>query len=203
MKVICIGLNYFDHISEMKSQKQDDIVFFIKHNNSIIREGEDFSIPNFSKCIHYELEFIARIEKDAKNISNTDAKDFYKYVSVGIDFTARDIQREQKSKGLPWEKAKSFDKSALIGKLFDKNDFYDDKNFDIELLNNGKPVQVANTKNMIFSLDNIISYVSNFLTIEKGDYIFTGTPSGVGQVSKGDVLTGKIESLQAFEININ
>jgi 2-keto-4-pentenoate hydratase/2-oxohepta-3-ene-1,7-dioic acid hydratase in catechol pathway len=201
MKIICIGRNYADHAKEMKSELPKEPVFFFKPDTAILR-GHKFYIPEFTKDLHYEVELVVKINRVGKYIDQKFAHKYYDEIGLGIDFTARDVQRECKAKGLPWEKAKAFDNSAVLGhKFISKNDV-DLNNIDFKLLKNNEVVQKGNSADMIFNLDQIIAYISKFVTLKIGDLIYTGTPSGVGPVKIGDTLTGFIQEKEMFNINI-
>ena len=194
MKIICIGRNYIDHINEFKNEKPKEPLFFLKPETALIRNNHPFYYPDFSNRIDYETEIVIKICKLGKNILTKFAHRYYEEVAIGIDFTARDIQQNAIKNGLPWETSKVFDGAAPISKFINKSEFKDiyDINFGLSL--NDKIVQKANTKNMIFSFDEIISHVSKFLTLKMGDLIYTGTPSGVGPVKIGDRLRASIEN---------
>lgn len=202
MKIICIGRNYVDHIKELKNSRPKDPVIFLKTDTSIILKNQPFFIPNFSNDVHHEVELLVKIKKVGKHIDSKFSHKYYDQVSLGIDFTARDLQSELKSKGLPWEKAKAFDGSALIGKWVDKTKFQNIHNLDFSLELNENVVQKGNSSLMLWNIDEIISYVSQFFTLKIGDVIFTGTPSGVGRVSINDSLIGKIGDDEFFKIKI-
>ena len=188
MKIICIGSNYTEHIREMNSLIPEKPVFFLKPDTAVIRNNKPFFHPDFSSEIHHEVEFVLKIKKLGRNIGHEFACRYYDEIGVGIDFTARDLQRECKDKGHPWEIAKAFDNSAPLGGFIQKKNLSDTGNISIRLDVNGKTVQRGNSADMIFSFDHIISYVSRFITLKIGDLIFTGTPAGVGPVSIGDRL---------------
>tara|TARA_B100000767_G_scaffold180777_1_gene168725 strand:+ start:613 stop:1224 length:612 start_codon:yes stop_codon:yes gene_type:complete len=202
MKIICIGRNYVDHIKELKNSRPKDPVIFLKTDTSIILKNQPFFIPNFSNDVHHEVELLVKIKKVGKHIDSKFSHKYYDQVSLGIDFTARDLQSELKSKGLPWEKAKAFDGSALIGKWVDKTKFQNIYNLDFSLELNENVVQKGNSSLMLWNIDEIISYVSQFFTLKIGDVIFTGTPSGVGRVNINDSLIGKIGDDEFFKIKI-
>ncbi len=189
MKIICIGRNYVKHALELGNEVPKEPVFFLKPDSAILRPGSIFFLPDFSSDIHHELEVVVKICKVGKHISEKFAHTYYNEIGLGIDFTARDIQKECKEKGLPWEKAKSFDGSAPIGKFVDKSEF-EGKNLNFRLLKNGDLVQEGNTDDMLFSIDQIIAHISQFITLKKGDLIYTGTPAGVGPVKMNDRLEG-------------
>ncbi|MEN8186951.1 MAG: fumarylacetoacetate hydrolase family protein [Bacteroidota bacterium] len=201
MKIICIGRNYTEHIKELANEKPEDPVIFIKPDSSILLKNNPFVIPPFSDNVHYEVEVLVKINRIGKHISKKFAPKYYDEIGLGIDFTARDLQSKLKEKGLPWEKAKAFDGSSVIGKFYPKNNF-DLDNLQFKLFKNDELVQDGNTANMLWKIDEIISYVSQFFTLKIGDIIFTGTPAGVGKVNPGDVLLGKLEAEDAFSINI-
>ncbi len=202
MKIICIGRNYAEHAKEMKAAVPTEPVFFMKPDTALIKGNEPFYYPDFSKEIHHEVELVIKMSRAGKHIEPEFAHKYYEEIGIGIDFTARDIQAKCKEKGLPWEKAKSFDGSAPIGNFVNKRTFTDLYNINFLLTINGKSVQKGNTKDLLFSFDKVISYISKFVTLKTGDLIFTGTPEGVGEVKKGDVLEAFIEkeSLLKFEI---
>lgn len=193
MKFICIGKNYAEHVKEMKSEVPKEPVFFLKPETAYLKNGEAFYYPDFSSEIHHEVEIVLRIGKNGKNIEEKFASKYIESIGIGIDFTARDIQAKCKEKGLPWEKAKAFDHSAPLGDFLPVENFRDFRNIVFRLDVNGKTVQEGNTKDLIFSFERVISYVSGFITLKKGDYIFTGTPEGVGPVAAGDRLEAYLE----------
>ena len=201
MKIICIGRNYAKHIEELSNEKPENPVVFLKPDSAILSKGNPFFIPSFSDDIHYEVEILVKINRVGKYIEPKFAHKYYDEIGLGIDFTARDIQAECKEKGLPWEKAKSFDGSAAIGNFYPKEEF-DLENLKFQLLKSNKIVQDGNSDAMLWKIDELISYVSQYFTIKKGDIIFTGTPSGVGKVVENDVLTGIINGKQAFQIKV-
>lgn len=202
MKIICIGRNYTEHINELKNDKPDDPVVFIKPDSSVLPKSHPFVIPEFSNEVHHEVEILVKINKLGKYIQPKFAHRYYNEIGLGIDFTARDLQAQLKAKGLPWEKAKGFDGATLIGnKWFDKTDF-DLNHLKFSLSKNNEIVQQGNTKLMLWKIDELIAYVSQFFTLKIGDIIFTGTPSGVGKVQEHDVLRGKIEDQEIFKVNV-
>ncbi|MBH75718.1 MAG: 2-hydroxyhepta-2,4-diene-1,7-dioate isomerase [Flavobacteriales bacterium] len=201
MKIICIGRNYADHIKELSNSFQKEIIFFLKPETAISIKGQPFFIPDFSNNIEHEIEIILKINKVGKFIQEKYAHKYFEEISVGIDFTARDLQNNLKKKGLPWEAAKSFDGSATIG-TFIKKDKFDINNLNFSLKKNGIIVQNGNSKSMINNFNKVISYVSNFITLKKGDIIFTGTPSGVSTVKENDVLEGFLENIKLFETKV-
>ena len=200
MKIICIGRNYLEHAEEMGKSITKDPIFFLKPDTSLITKRQPFFLPNFSENVHYEVELVYKIKKVGKSIDPVFSKDYYEKVSLGIDFTARDLQAKCKSNGHPWEIAKSFDQSALVGEHFYDVSSIKDLNF--SLLKNGETVQKGNANEMVFNIDQIISYISKFITLKIGDLIFTGTPSGVGSVKIGDNLEGFINEERVFSLNI-
>ena len=202
MKIICIGRNYHDHISELKNKITKEPLFFLKPDTAIQPKGHPFFIPDFSNNIHYEVELVIKISKNGKNINEQFSHKYYEEIGLGIDFTARDIQQKCKELGHPWEKAKGFDGSAQIShKFMNKNDL-DLKNINFKLEKNQQRVQNGNSKDMIYSFDYIISYVSKFYTLRAGDLIYTGTPAGVGKVEIGDKLAGYLNEEKILSVNI-
>ena len=202
MKLICIGRNYTAHIEELENERPKDPVVFIKADSAVLPKEQDFYLPPFSNNIHHEVELLVKITKVGKHIAKEFAHKYYDEVSLGIDFTARDVQDELKSKGLPWEKAKSFDGSAVIGKWVSKSNYKDLNQLSFSLKKNNEVVQSASSELMLWKIDELISYVSQFFTLKKGDIIFSGTPSGVGKVEAGDVLEGFIENESFFKIGV-
>jgi 2-keto-4-pentenoate hydratase/2-oxohepta-3-ene-1,7-dioic acid hydratase in catechol pathway len=202
MKLICIGRNYTEHIEELQNERPTDPVVFLKADSSILAKKQPFFIPDFSKDIHYEVEILVRIHKVGKHIDKKFAHKYYNEIGLGIDFTARDVQSYLKGKGLPWEKAKSFDGSAVIGHWMPKSEFKDVDNIDFSLKKNGNVVQSGNTSHMLWKIDEIIEYVSKYFTLKIGDIIFTGTPAGVGKVEPEDILTGFIEGRKMLSVTI-
>ncbi len=201
MKIICIGRNYAKHIAELANERPENPVVFLKPDSAILPKKMPFFIPTFSEDIHYEVEVLVKINKVGKHISPKFAPKYYDTIGLGIDFTARDVQSECKTKGLPWEKAKAFDGSAVVGEFFPKEAF-DLEKLPFQLWKNDEVVQDGNTDNMLWKIDELISYVSQYFTLKKGDIIFTGTPAGVGSVKDGDVLKGVIDGKEAFSIKI-
>ncbi|MGJ8592354.1 MAG: fumarylacetoacetate hydrolase family protein [Aquaticitalea sp.] len=202
MKLICIGRNYTDHIKELENEKPTDPVVFLKPDTAILLKKQPFFIPDFSEDVHHEVEILVKINKVGKHIDKKFAHKYYDEIGLGIDFTARDLQNELKSKGLPWEKAKSFDGAAVIGKWLPKSDFKDLNAINFSLKSNEVVVQQGNTMQMLWKIDELIEYVSKYFTLKIGDIIFTGTPSGVAKVKPNDVLIGFIESTEIFKITI-
>lgn len=202
MKLICIGRNYTAHIEELANERPKDPVVFIKADSSVLPKEQDFYIPPFSSNVHYEVEILVKITKVGKHIAKEFAHKYYQEIGLGIDFTARDVQDELKAKGLPWEKAKSFDGSAVIGKWVDKSAYEDIDELSFSLYKNGEIVQSGSTALMLWKIDELISYVSQFFTLKKGDVLFTGTPAGVGPVAPGDTLEGFIKQESFFKIGV-
>ncbi len=202
MKIICVGRNYPKHIKELVNQRPESPVMFIKPDTSLLQKNNPFFIPDFSRLINYELELLVKINRIGKYIQPKFAFKYYREIGLGIDFTARDIQQQLKEKGLPWEKAKGFDGSALIGEWFDKSNFEDINKLDFHLLKNGIVTQSGNSSQMIWKIDQLISEISKFFTLKIGDIIFTGTPEGVGDVQEDDLLEGFLMNEKAFSIKI-
>jgi 2-keto-4-pentenoate hydratase/2-oxohepta-3-ene-1,7-dioic acid hydratase in catechol pathway len=202
MKLICIGRNYTKHIEELNSEKPSDPVIFLKPDTAILVKNQPFFIPDFSDNIHYEVEVIVKIKKVGKYIDKKFANKYYDEIGLGIDFTARDLQNQLKDKGLPWEKCKAFDGSAVIGNWLPKSQFKDVNNIPFSLFKNDELVQSGNTSNMLWKIDEIIEYVSKYFTLKIGDIIFTGTPEGVGKVFANDRLKGLIENKEMFSITV-
>jgi 2-keto-4-pentenoate hydratase/2-oxohepta-3-ene-1,7-dioic acid hydratase in catechol pathway len=202
MKLICIGRNYAAHIEELKNEKPEEPVVFLKPDSSILLKQHPFVIPEFSNDVHHEVEILVKINKIGKYIAPEIAHKYYDEIGLGIDFTARDLQAKLKEKALPWEKAKSFDGAAVIGEFFDKNSFENINNLQFSLKNNGNLVQNGNTNMMLWNIDALIAYVSQYFTLKIGDIIFTGTPAGVAKVESKDVLEGFIEDRKCFKINV-
>jgi len=201
MKIICIGRNYAKHIEELENERPKNPVVFLKPDSAILPKNNPFFIPVFSDDVHYEVEILVKINKVGKHIESKFAHKYYDEIGLGIDFTARDVQQQCKEKGLPWEKAKAFDGSAIIGKFYPKEQF-DLENLKFQLLKNDIVVQDGNSNAMLWKVDELIAYVSQYFTLKKGDVIFTGTPSGVGKVVENDVLKGLINGVQAFQIRV-
>jgi len=202
MKIICIGRNYIDHAKELKNPIPEKPVFFMKPETALLKNNKAFFYPNFSKDIHYEVELVVRINKIGVHIQEKFAHTYYDEIGLGIDFTARDLQSEQKKKGLPWEIAKAFDYSAPIGKFIPKSELGDLNNLAFSLKKNDSIVQKGTSADMMFSIDRIIAYVSQFVSFKIGDLIYTGTPAGVGPVQIGDQLTGFIMDQEMFSFKI-
>lgn len=202
MKIICIGKNYLKHIQELDRQRPAEPVFFMKPDSSIIIRNRPFFLPDFSEEIHHEVELIFRICKVGKCIQPKFAHTYYDAIGLGIDFTARDLQRKCVAEGNPWEIAKAFDGSAVISKFVEKEHFGELNNLDFKLLLNDQCVQHGNSKDMLFSIDDIICHVSKFMTLKIGDIIFTGTPEGVGKVAINDRLQGFIGDEKFLDFKI-
>tara|TARA_B100002051_G_C16672995_1_gene605553 strand:- start:699 stop:1310 length:612 start_codon:yes stop_codon:yes gene_type:complete len=202
VKFICIGKNYSEHIKEMGTEKPSEPVIFIKPDSSLIQKNSPFIIPSFSNIIHYEIEVLVLINRLGRHIDEEFSHKYYDKITVGVDFTARDYQSELKKKGLPWEKSKAFDGSALVGEWKDKNTFEDLKNLEFYLLKNDEKVQHSNISKMLWSIDELISHSSKFFTLKIGDILFTGTPSGVGPVKKNDLLEGYLNNERLFSIKV-
>ena len=200
MKIICIGKNYSAHAEEMGSSVPKEPIFFLKPDSAILPKRNPFYIPDFSEEIHYEIELIIKIKKLGKSINLEYANDYYSEIGLGIDFTARDLQQKCKKEGRPWEIAKAFDQSAVISEKFIEIKSLNEINFSLK--KNGKIVQKSNFKEMIFSPNQIIHYVSKYMTLKIGDLIFTGTPSGVGPIKIGDKLEGFINDQKMLSVNI-
>jgi 2-keto-4-pentenoate hydratase/2-oxohepta-3-ene-1,7-dioic acid hydratase in catechol pathway len=202
MKIICVGRNYAAHAKELNNAVEEEPVIFLKPDTALLNNNQDFYLPDFSNEIHYETEVVVKINKPGKHIDEKFAHRYYDSVSVGIDFTARDLQSILKAKGLPWERAKAFDGSAVIGSFLPLADagIISDLNFFME--HNGQKVQEANTSEMVFSVDKVIAFVSRFITLKTGDLIYTGTPQGVGKVSAGDHLIGYLGTKELFNFKV-
>lgn len=200
MKIICIGRNYADHAKELNNALPEKPVWFMKPDTALLKDNEPFYMPGFSNDMHYECEVVLRIGKAGKHIGEEFAHKYIDQISLGIDFTARDLQEEKKKKGLPWEEAKAFDGSAVIGRWVPAADVAFPFTFTLE--KNGQTVQNGNTADMIFSPASVIAYVSQFVTLKVGDLIYTGTPAGVGPVAIGDTLTGKLGNDTLFHFSI-
>lgn len=202
MKIICIGRNYANHIEELQNERPAEPVVFLKPDSAILLKQHPFVIPEFSEEIHHELELIVKINKVGKYIEPKFAHKYYEEISVGLDFTARDLQDQLKQKGLPWEKAKAFDGSAVIGEFVPKSQFASLEQLTFELTNNGQTVQKGCSSHMLWKIDELIAYVSQFFTLKIGDILFTGTPAGVACVKPNDVLEGFLEGQQLFRIQV-
>lgn len=202
MKIVCIGRNYADHISELSNQRPADPVIFMKPDTALLPDEQAFVIPEFTENVHHEVELVVKISKNGKHIDSGFVGGYYDEIGLGIDFTARDVQDKLKEKGLPWEKAKAFDGSAVVGKFLPKSNFGSVGDINFSLNKNNEQVQSGNASLMLWKIDELIVYVSKFFTLRKGDLLFTGTPAGVGKVSSGDVLEGFIENKTMFKTRI-
>ncbi len=202
MKIICIGRNYVDHAKELGNDIPDEPVIFMKPKSALIQPHTPFYYPEFTNELHYECELVLRISKNGKYIQEKHASNYYNAITVGIDFTARDIQQDLKQKGLPWEKAKAFDNSAAVGKFVDIAPGFDKKNVNFNFLKNGEEVQRGNSGQMLFSFDKLIANISNYFSINIGDLIFTGTPAGVGECVVGDELEAFLEGQSLLKLEV-
>lgn len=202
MKIIAIGRNYAEHAKELNNPVPTVPVIFMKPDTAILKDNKPFYHPEFSTDIHHEIELVLKISKEGKHIAEKFASNYFDEIGLGIDFTARDIQQKHKEKGLPWELAKAFDNSAPVSKFIPKAHFKDLNNLNIRLNLNGKTVQDGNTKDLLFSFEYIIAFVSKYITLKKGDLIFTGTPQGVGKVNIGDHLEGYLENEKLLDFEI-
>lgn len=202
MKLICIGRNYTAHIEELENEKPSDPVIFIKPDTAILLKKQPFFIPDFSNNVHHEVEVLVKINRVGKYIDKKFAHKYYDQIGLGIDFTARDVQSDLKAKGLPWEKAKSFDGAAVVGNWIDKSEVSNVNDVNFSLYKNNEIVQEGNTGMMLWKIDEIIEYVSKYFTLKIGDIIFTGTPAGVGKVDVNDKLKGFIGEQELFSITV-
>ncbi|WP_405292243.1 fumarylacetoacetate hydrolase family protein [Algibacter sp. Ld11] len=202
MKLICIGRNYTEHIEELNNEKPEEPVVFLKPDTAILLKKQPFFIPDFSDDVHYEVEVLVKINRVGKHIDRKFAHKYYEEIGLGIDFTARDLQAKLKSKGLPWEKAKSFDGAAVVGDWMPVGDIENVDDINFSLKKNDFIVQNGNTSHMLWKIDELIEYVSKYFTLKIGDIIFTGTPSGVGKVIANDKLKGFIENKELFSITV-
>jgi 2-keto-4-pentenoate hydratase/2-oxohepta-3-ene-1,7-dioic acid hydratase in catechol pathway len=202
MKLICIGRNYAQHISELKNEKPKEPVIFLKPDTAILLKKQPFFIPDFSNEVHHEVEVLVKINRVGKHIGTKFAHKYYDQIGLGIDFTARDLQKNLKEKGLPWEKAKAFDGSAVVGKWVSKSNFENLNDLSFSLHKNNQIVQSSSTQDMLWNIDEIIAHVSQFFTLKIGDIIFTGTPSGVSSVKPDDSLKGFIGEEEFFSIKV-
>ena len=201
MKIICIGRNYVAHVKELGNEIPKEPVLFMKPDSAIFRQRDAFYIPDWTNEVHYEAEIVIKINRLGKNIEEKFAPKYYSQFTLGIDFTARDVQKNLKAQGLPWEKSKAFDQSAVLGEYLNVNDYsLDNLNFELKI--NGRVVQSGNTKSMIYTIPQIINHCSEFFTLKIGDLIFTGTPEGVGKVNAGDELEGFIEVKKILHVKI-
>ncbi len=202
MKIFCVGRNYVAHAKELGNEVPDEPVIFMKPKSAMLQPHTPFYYPEFTNELHYECELVIRISKNGKYIQEKYANKYYDAITTGIDFTARDIQNELKSKGLPWEKAKAWDNSAVIGKWIPFTEIKNRKEINFSLLKNNERVQEGSSSLMIHNFDNIVSYISNFFSVNIGDVIFTGTPAGVGEAVVGDELEGFIEKESLFKLEV-
>ena len=202
MKMVCIGRNYLAHVKELDNDLPTEPLFFMKPDTALLPEGVPFVYPDFSHQIHYETELVLRICKTGKNIDEKDAPYYYDAITVGIDFTARDLQNQCKAKGHPWEKAKAFDGSAVIGKLKSIKDLNNQNDIAFGMKLNGEWRQQGHSRDMIFGFEKLITHVSHFVTLKEGDFVFTGTPQSVGAVHPGDMLELFLENelVRQFEV---
>ncbi|HAY3551150.1 2-hydroxyhepta-2,4-diene-1,7-dioate isomerase [Elizabethkingia meningoseptica] len=201
MKIICVGRNYTEHAKELKNEIPTEPVLFIKPDTAVLK-GSDFYIPEFSNDIHYELELVIKISKGGKYIQEENAEKHYEQIGLGIDFTARDLQTRLKEKGLPWEKAKGFDGSAVVSDFFPVENFNSEE-IHFELKKNNQVVQEGNSKDMIFGINALIANISQYFTLRVGDLIFTGTPAGVGKVEENDLLDAYLEKQKVFSVKVH
>ncbi|MGN6165853.1 MAG: fumarylacetoacetate hydrolase family protein [Flavisolibacter sp.] len=202
MKIFCVGRNYTEHAKELNSEVPDEPVIFMKPKSALLQPHTPFYYPEFTNELHYECELVLRISKNGKYIQEKFASKYYDAVSVGIDFTARDIQKELKEKGLPWEKAKAWDNSAVVGKWIPLANIKNKKDINFGLTKNKETVQQGNSKDMIFDFDYIISYISNFFSVNIGDLVYTGTPKGVGEIVVGDEIEAFIEQETLLTLDV-
>lgn len=202
MKIIAVGRNYTEHAKELNNEVPVAPVIFMKPDTAVLKDNKPFYLPDFSAEIHHEIELILKISKEGKHISEKFAANYFEEIGLGIDFTARDIQQKHKEKGLPWEIAKAFDNSAPVGRFVNKSTFENLYNLNFHLDINGKTVQAGNTKDLLFSFEKLITFISQYITLKKGDLIFTGTPAGVGKIFIGDKLTGYLENEKLLDFEI-
>lgn len=202
MKIIAVGRNYTEHAKELNNEVPVAPVIFMKPDTAVLKDNKPFYLPDFSAEIHHEIELVLKISKEGKHISEKFAANYFEEIGLGIDFTARDIQQKHKEKGLPWEIAKAFDNSAPVGRFVNKSTFENLYNLNFHLDINGKTVQAGNTKDLLFSFEKLITFISQYITLKKGDLIFTGTPAGVGKIFIGDKLTGYLENEKLLDFEI-
>lgn len=202
MKIVAVGRNYAEHAKELNNPVPQVPVIFLKPDTAVLKDNKPFYHPEFSNDVHHEIEIVLKISKEGKYISEKFAGNYFEEIGLGIDFTARDIQQKHKEKGLPWELAKAFDNSAPVSSFLPKNQFEDLYNINFNLEINSSIVQQGNTKDLIFSFEKLIAFISQFITLKKGDLIFTGTPQGVGKVSIGDRLVGYLENEKLLDFYI-
>jgi 2-keto-4-pentenoate hydratase/2-oxohepta-3-ene-1,7-dioic acid hydratase in catechol pathway len=203
MKIICIGRNYTDHINELANERPEEPVVFLKPDTSILLHKQPFFIPPWTHDVHHEVEVVVKINRIGKYIDQKFAHKYYEEIGLGIDFTARDVQQKLKEKGLPWEKSKAFDGAAVLSRDFIlKGELPEMDNLDFQLFKNGMLQQDGNTSHMLWKIDEIIAYISQYFTLKIGDLIYTGTPAGVSRVQENDILTGVLHSRELFEIKV-
>ncbi|MCO6498966.1 MAG: fumarylacetoacetate hydrolase family protein [Vicingus serpentipes] len=202
MKIICIGRNYINHAKELNNPVPKEPVFFMKPDTALLPKSNPFVYPSFSKDVHYEVEIVIKINRLGKHIEEKFAHKYYNEIGIGVDFTARDVQQQCKEKGLPWEKAKAFDGSAPTSSFVSINDYEDINNLNFSIHINGETRQTGNTKNMIFTINQLIAYVSQFVTLKIGDLIYTGTPEGVGSIQINDKVECFIEKKKLLQFNV-
>jgi 2-keto-4-pentenoate hydratase/2-oxohepta-3-ene-1,7-dioic acid hydratase in catechol pathway len=202
MKIICVGRNYGEHARELNNEIPEEPVIFLKPDTALLKDNKPFYLPDFSEDIHYEAEVVFKIGRNGKNIEEKFARKYIAEISLGIDFTARDLQNKLKAKGLPWELAKGFDSSAVIGKFITTEESGDLSAIDFSLQKNYETVQKGNTADMLFGIDKLISFISRYISLKTGDLIYTGTPKGVGKVSIGDQYKGFIGQKEVFSFNV-
>ncbi len=202
MKIICIGRNYVEHAKELNNAVPENPVFFMKPDTALLQKNNPFFYPEFSKNVQYETEIVLKINRNGRHIEKRFAHKYFDEIGIGIDFTARDLQAEQKKKGLPWEIAKAFDQSAPVGRFLPVSHFPDLKNIRFSLKINGEIRQEGNTKNMMFDFGDVIAYISKFVSLKTGDLIFTGTPAGVGPIQINDRFEVFIEEEKLLEFNV-
>lgn len=202
MKIIAVGRNYIDHAKELNNPVPEKPVIFLKPDTAVLKDNKDFYYPEFSKDVHFEVELVLRVCNEGKHVSKKFAHKYYDAIGLGIDFTARDLQSELKSKGLPWELAKAFDHSAVVGEFIPKENMENLENIKFSLRKNEETVQQGNSADMIFDFDSLITFVSKYITLRKGDLIYTGTPAGVGPIQIGDKLEGFLEDKSMFTCQI-
>lgn len=202
MKIFCVGRNYSEHAKELNNAVPTEPVIFMKPATALLKDNAPFYYPDFSKSIHYECELVVKINKNGKHIQEKFAAKYYDEITVGIDFTARDVQNKLKEKGLPWELAKGFDGSAVVGEFIAKDALQNEGSLLFSLKKNGTAVQQGDSTDMIFSIEKIIAFVSSYFTLQKGDLIYTGTPAGVGEVAIGDILEGYLFNKKLMHCSI-
>jgi len=202
MKIIAIGRNYAEHAKELNNPVPTTPVIFMKPDTALLKDNKPFYHPEFSQDIHHEIELVLKVSKEGKHINEKFAADYFDEIGLGIDFTARDIQSRHKEKGLPWELAKGFDNSAPVSNFFPKSQFTDLTNLNLKLDVNGQTRQDGNTKDLLFSFEKLIAFVSQYITLKKGDLIFTGTPEGVAAVKPGDRLEGYLQGEKLLDFYV-